>query len=94
MAAALQIDHSRSWRLPKAVRPSVRPQCPTTTPKKERREWCILDTFDMFSPAYDQPQNIRTIQSWFKELGFKNIFAGQVKYNSHFAAVTNGTKCA
>ena len=62
--------------------------------KKERREWCILDTFDMFSPAYDQPQNIRTIQSWFKELGFKNIFAGQVKYNSHFAAVTKGTKCA
>jgi len=67
---------------------------PAGLPYNQLRELCVLDTFDMFSPAYDQPQNIRTIKSWFKELGFDNIFAGQVKYNSHFAAVTKGTKCA
>ena len=24
--------------------------------KKRIKEWCVLDTFDMFSPQYDQPQ--------------------------------------
>jgi SAM-dependent methyltransferase len=30
--------------------------------KQEIREWCILDTFDMFSPEYDQPQKVSTVK--------------------------------
>ena len=37
------------------------------------REWAILDTFDMYSPAHDHPQSISTVQKWFEMTGFDNI---------------------
>lgn len=37
------------------------------------REWAILDTFDILSPAFDQPQTVETLQSWFEEAGLKDI---------------------
>ncbi len=37
------------------------------------RQWAILDTFDMFSPMYDQPQTIKTVKRWFEEGGFEAI---------------------
>ena len=36
------------------------------------REWAILDTFDMYSPAHDHPQSLRTVKRWFSEAGFAN----------------------
>jgi len=30
-------------------------------------EWAILDTFDEFSPEYDQPQTPETVRAWFRE---------------------------
>ena len=42
--------------------------------KKELREWCILDTFDMFSPEYDQPQKISTVKKWFEENGMEQVW--------------------
>lgn len=42
------------------------------------REWVVLDTFDMFSPAYDQPQKLEEVVNWFREFGFENI-VGEVK---------------
>ena len=30
------------------------------------KEWSVLDTFDMLSPAYDQRQTIETFRSWFE----------------------------
>ena len=35
--------------------------------KQQLEEWSVLDTFDMLSPAYDRPQNPKTLRSWFKE---------------------------
>jgi hypothetical protein len=35
--------------------------------KDQIREWAILDTFDMLSPAYDKPQSAKTLYSWLKE---------------------------
>ena len=29
----------------------------------------MLDTFDMFSPAYHNPQRINTVAAWMSELG-------------------------
>lgn len=59
------------------------------------REWVILDTFDMFSPEYDQPQKIETIKKWFSEMGIINIFAGFIKYgDGHEVAIVKGTKGA
>ena len=36
-------------------------------------EFATLDTFDMFSPAYDQPQDERTLAGWFDEAGLANV---------------------
>ena len=41
--------------------------------KKQLLEWSILDTFDWFSPAYDNPQTKNTVFKWFKEENFENI---------------------
>ena len=37
------------------------------------REFAVLDTFDMFSPAYDQPQTAATLRSWFHEAGLADV---------------------
>ncbi|WP_407169523.1 class I SAM-dependent methyltransferase [Bradyrhizobium sp. ORS 111] len=37
------------------------------------REWAVLDTFDMYSPTYDNPQTMRTVRKWFEEAGMENV---------------------
>jgi hypothetical protein len=37
------------------------------------REWAVLDTFDMFGPAYDQPQSEDTLRSWAGESGLREV---------------------
>jgi uncharacterized protein YbaR (Trm112 family) len=39
------------------------------------REWAVLDTFDMLSPKYDQPQRAETLRAWFEQAGFESIEA-------------------
>jgi hypothetical protein len=37
------------------------------------REWAVLDTFDMYSPAHDHPQSKATVRRWFREAGFIDV---------------------
>jgi SAM-dependent methyltransferase len=37
------------------------------------KEWAILDTFDMLSPAYDTPQSVETLRNWFVDAGMSQI---------------------
>jgi SAM-dependent methyltransferase len=37
------------------------------------RQWSILDTFDMYSPAFDRPQTTRRVRRWFEECGLIEI---------------------
>jgi hypothetical protein len=37
------------------------------------KEWAILDTFDMLAPAYDHPQSVPTLSSWFHEAGLADV---------------------
>lgn len=37
------------------------------------REWAILDTFDMYSPAHDHPQTLATVQQWFADAGLVDV---------------------
>ncbi len=53
---------------------------PASLDDKARREWIILDTFDMFSPAYDQPQKIETVKRWFTEFGLVDVSGGSLNY--------------
>jgi ubiquinone/menaquinone biosynthesis C-methylase UbiE len=60
---------------------------------REVEEWMLLDTFDMFSPAYDKPQRLKTVRNWFLELDFINVDAEFVQYDREmYAAVVRGTK--
>lgn len=67
---------------------------PANLSKKELREWVILDTFDMFSPEYDNPQKISTVKNWFEEAGMKVTFAGQITFGKErfTASVVKGIK--
>ncbi len=40
---------------------------------RQQREWALLDTFDMWAPAYDQPQTMATVRKWFETAGFTAI---------------------
>lgn len=42
-------------------------------PDEMLKEWAILDTFDMLSPAYDYPQAIQTVQRWFGDAQLVDI---------------------
>ncbi|HYN08262.1 MAG TPA: class I SAM-dependent methyltransferase [Vicinamibacterales bacterium] len=37
------------------------------------RDWAVLDTFDMYAPAYDLPQDIATVRRWFSDAGLERI---------------------
>ena len=37
------------------------------------REWAILDTFDMLSPAHDHPQSAKALRAWLEEVGLDEI---------------------
>ena len=35
----------------------------------------VLDTFDMFSPEYDQPKRIPEVVNWFNRYGMEKVWA-------------------
>ena len=66
---------------------------PANLSKEELREWVVLDTFDMFSPAYDNPQKINTVKKWMEECGVNVTQAGFLTYaNNLKVAVVRGIK--
>jgi hypothetical protein len=50
----------------------------------------VLDTFDMYAPAYDHPQSVRDVQAWFEEAGFERIEA----FNGYNGVVGRGRRPA
>lgn len=56
------------------------------------RALCVLDTFDMFSPEFDQPQKISTVVNWFKKYNMKNISGDEITYDNGKASVVRGIK--
>jgi 2-polyprenyl-3-methyl-5-hydroxy-6-metoxy-1,4-benzoquinol methylase len=60
--------------------------------KAALREWVILDTFDMFSPAYDQPQRLTTVINWFKEFGLRDVMGHTVRFGNNSVTVVKGKK--
>jgi SAM-dependent methyltransferase len=42
-------------------------------PPDINREWAVLDTFDMYSPTFDNPQTMRAVRRWFEEAGFERF---------------------
>lgn len=66
---------------------------PGSLDKNTQREWVILDTFDMFSPAYDQPQRMETVVKWFKEFGVRDVKGTTIPYGGgNSVTVVKGIK--
>ena len=65
---------------------------PRNITKEQLREMVVLDTFDMFSPQYDQPQKIITVENWFNKYGMTNVKGGYILYDNFKAAVVSGIK--
>ena len=53
----------------------------------ERIKWTILDTFDAFSPEFDNPQRLRDVVEIFKKEGCIIKFAGLAKYDGGSSTV-------
>lgn len=58
----------------------IRHTIPHTLGKEARREWVVLDTFDMFSPEHDHPQRVDTVVKWLKEIGMKAVTGSTISY--------------
>jgi len=50
--------------------------------KEQNREWALLDTFDWFSPQYDNPQSSKTIKQWMVNANLRDIEVHKIK-NGH-----------
>lgn len=61
--------------------------------EEEQKEWAVLDTFDMFSPAFDEPLKITNVKKWFVKLQMNNVWGGYVTYHNNLKiAVVKGFK--
>lgn len=56
--------------------------------EKTLREWVILDTFDMFSPAYDNPQRLDTVVKWFQDIGMERVEGKVIQYGGNNSVTT------
>lgn len=65
---------------------------PQTLSYPQLRQQCVLDTFDMFSPQYDNPQKIDTVVKWFKKYGMEKVWGGKISYDNCIASVVKGIK--
>lgn len=71
----------------------IRGTLPAQLTKRELRDWVILDTFDAFSPEYDNPQRLVAVARMFDLHGANVTFAGFVKNGPNSAAaVVRGIK--
>ena len=52
-------------------------------PIEQQIQWSILDTFDWFSPRYDNPQNVKTIRKWCEKNNINNI---EIFHHGHLVA--------
>ena len=67
---------------------------PAQTLRPQLREWAVLDTFDMYSPEYDNPQPITAVAAMFARSGARVTFAGHVDTGSGRAAVVRAVRTA
>jgi len=70
----------------------IKSTMPSGLDKQELKEWVILDTFDMFSPAYDQPQKLKTVVQWLNDLKFKEVKGEVVRFGNNAVTVVKGQR--
>src|SRR5262249_20190359 len=63
-----RVGRRLGYAIPVATYDGVLPLTPA-----QLREWAVLDTFDMLSPAHDHPQSVATLRTWFDRIGFEQV---------------------
>ena len=65
---------------------------PPNLPYEQLRELCLLDTFDMFSPQFDNPQKVKVVKEWFRKYGIEDNWGGKIKYDNCTVSLVKGYK--
>lgn len=65
---------------------------PVTLSVAERLEWALMDTFDGFSPEFDNPQRLESVVRMFTRTGCRVTFADCVPHSSGVAAVVRAVR--
>ena len=65
---------------------------PDNLTKDTLKEWVILDTFDMFSPKYDNPQKINDVRKYMEQKKLQITFSGFINFNNMKSAVIRAIK--
>jgi SAM-dependent methyltransferase len=60
----------------------------------QRREWAVMDTFDAFSPEFDNPQRLEDVTRMFSRCGCEVTFAGMARYPAGCSTVVRAYKRA
>jgi ubiquinone/menaquinone biosynthesis C-methylase UbiE len=65
---------------------------PRSLSAAQRREWAVMDTFDGFSPEYDNPQRVQDVARMFSSRGCEVSHAGLVSYPAGSSMVVRAIK--
>tara|TARA_B100000073_G_scaffold341394_1_gene342700 strand:- start:1159 stop:2124 length:966 start_codon:yes stop_codon:yes gene_type:complete len=65
---------------------------PKSLNNEQRLEWAIMDTFDAYSPEYDNPQKLKNVIDMFKDEGCEVTFGGLVRFKGGSAVVVRAIK--
>ena len=72
---------------------NIKDSFPDSLTKEQVREWTILDTFDQYSPEFDNPQRIDDVVEMFKQYGARVTFSGHANFGEGMSAcVVRGIK--
>jgi SAM-dependent methyltransferase len=65
---------------------------PRSLSATQRREWAVMDTFDGFSPEYDNPQRVQDVARMFSSRGCEVSHAGLVCFPAGSSMVVRAIK--
>lgn len=65
---------------------------PNNLSTAQRREWAVMDTFDAFSPEFDNPQTVKNVSRMFSNFGCEVTHAGWVHFRNGPAMVVRAIK--
>ena len=65
---------------------------PKTLTPNQRREWAVMDTFDGFSPEFDDPQEVGSVVKMFSANGCVVTHAGMVYFQGGASMVVRAVK--
>ena len=70
----------------------IKKTLPAGLNKLQLKEWVILDTFDMFSPEYDNPQRMNKVIKWFSNNGLTAVEGKVKRFENNQVTVVRGIK--